>query len=457
MEAVSVQPHSFSADTTWADSWFKAFPTDLRFNKVIYHQYLPLNTLANVESVLFTIPMWSSGSYILLDKALMSVRFHVENGAGAAIVAGKKASLTNNILHTLFGDIKMSMNDQPIFPTSSNSHYKAYMHNLLNFSEDCKSSWLQSQGWYTDQPGFFNDINGSNSGWEERQMLFTSMSKASTPVKSYNKKTIHLVGPFLSDFNDGQQVVNGVSLKFEFTLNKNSIIFMAENGADARVVIESMELYVPSAELNVDIHLKVEKLLHTKPYEISFRRKEIQVFQIPLNSSIFLTDNLWLNKTLPSRLFLQFVKTSAFLGAYTENCFEFVRDVLIDETTPANNCSIKSCELYINGSLADGLPSSEIFDFFRLNETLQMNNSSQSNHISIKDFKGGNCIFGFDLTTSHNATLGLVTPATRRGNLRLQIVFTKATPIAVTGLMFAESPSVISIDQNRRVTMNYLS
>lgn len=455
MESVSIQPSTFSAETTWADSWFRDLPTDLRFQKVVYHTYLPMNSLKNADSILFSVPMWSSGSYFMLDKALINIRLHVEGPAEGSVVAtDSKAGFTNNIMHTLFEDVKFSMNDQNIFPNSGNAHYKAYLHNLLNFPEDCKSSSLQSQGWYGDTTGFMNTMGSTNSGWILRQALFSSL-KASK--REYNNNTIQFVGPFLSDFSEAQQVVNGVGLKFEFSLNKNSRIFMADAVAAPRVVVESMELLIPSAELSSDMHLKVERLLNSKSFDISYRRKEIQIFQIPASSSIYLTDNLWLNKTLPSRLFIQFVKTTAYLGNYAQNCFEFVRDIHIDSVDKTNNCSISCCDLFINGSLADGLASSEMMDFYRFNETLQLNDSPFSNHLSLADYNKGNCIFGFDLTTSHNATLGLVVPATRKGNLRLSIGFSIPTTETLTGILFTESPSVISIDKSRRVSVNYLS
>ena len=53
----------------------------------------------------------------------------------------------NNILHSLFSSVNVKLNNADVNPNSDYYPYKAYVANLLSYSDTAKSSWMQTFGW----------------------------------------------------------------------------------------------------------------------------------------------------------------------------------------------------------------------------------------------------------------------------------------------------------------------
>ena len=63
-------------------------------------------------------------------------------------------SVTNNVLHSIFESVRLTINDMPISVSPNNYPYKAYIANALTYSSVVKGAQLACQGWYSDISNF---------------------------------------------------------------------------------------------------------------------------------------------------------------------------------------------------------------------------------------------------------------------------------------------------------------
>ena len=138
--------------------------TDLRFNKTRYHEYKPIGPLDNASIVNFKLPSWASSSVYLLNEALMAVKVKIVKKDGTALDDNFECSCINNVVGSVFSDMKMYFNGVMITSISQNYHYKAIFENILNFGDEVKTSWLQTSGFYTDT---FNAMDAVKGGTNE--------------------------------------------------------------------------------------------------------------------------------------------------------------------------------------------------------------------------------------------------------------------------------------------------
>jgi hypothetical protein len=59
----------------------------------------------------------------------------------------------NNLLHSLFSSLSVSLNGKAVTLHVTNYHYKAYLENLLNYGSNASGTHLISNLWYLDSSG----------------------------------------------------------------------------------------------------------------------------------------------------------------------------------------------------------------------------------------------------------------------------------------------------------------
>lgn len=65
----------------------------------------------------------------------------------------------NNVLHSLFNQIQVYLNNTPVENTNDTYLYKAYLENLLCYGTESKNTFLRNEGWYKDTAGQFATNN----------------------------------------------------------------------------------------------------------------------------------------------------------------------------------------------------------------------------------------------------------------------------------------------------------
>ena len=135
-------------------------------------EHYPLSSLNNPAPIEFVIPAqtekWTdiNQSYLYLKLKV------VKSGNDGPLEAGTLTSTVNNFFHSLFSSIDLYLNNKLVTNSAGMYPYRAYIENLLSYSEDSKSTHLRAlEMWYPDTPGHMQDhtADDSNEGWKSRQ------------------------------------------------------------------------------------------------------------------------------------------------------------------------------------------------------------------------------------------------------------------------------------------------
>ena len=102
-------------------------------------------------------------TYTDLSKSKLFLKVRILKADGSRLGEASKVSPVNLFLHALFKQVDVYFNRTLVSSSGDMYPIKAYLKTLFNTSSDEKSTVLQSQLYYRDTPGFF-DETAPNSG-----------------------------------------------------------------------------------------------------------------------------------------------------------------------------------------------------------------------------------------------------------------------------------------------------
>ena len=113
-----------------------------------------------------------SDYYIDLNSVRLLLRVKLVKTDGSDIESAEPNTVgcVNNLLHSMFSSLSISINGKPITLHETSYHYKAYLEKLLNYGSDASSTHLVSSFWYLDSSGELKD----NSGFVKRLHYLSS-------------------------------------------------------------------------------------------------------------------------------------------------------------------------------------------------------------------------------------------------------------------------------------------
>jgi hypothetical protein len=115
-----------------------------------------------------------SDYYIDLNsvRILLRIKLVKTDGSDIENTTPITVGCVNNLLHSMFSSISISLNGKPVTLHETNYHYKAYIEKLLNYGSDASITHLISSFWYLDSPGELKE----NTGYAKRQITSSMVS-----------------------------------------------------------------------------------------------------------------------------------------------------------------------------------------------------------------------------------------------------------------------------------------
>jgi len=420
---------------TSALNFFNVPPTNTSVSSSEVRQILTLNPINDRP---FHFKIHSSTSYLDLSKTYifteMRIRKLDKDGNWGNIDDNEEVGVINMIGATFIKNIKISINGREIYDSNSLYAYKAYLDALLSYPISVKDSQLQAAGYFLDSDS--HEDSTGNQGYISRKGLFAS------------NNIVQFIAKIDSDlFNQELYLINNTEVDIEITPNDDSFVIIAPSAEPSKkykLEIMQCKLYIKTLELMDGLALDVAKKLDTNIAKYAVRKSIIK--------SIFITEgrtelnvNLFADQ-VPRRIIIGIVSNAAFIGSKTLSPFMFKPFDIREITITANGHNYPAVPYDLNFS-----KNCYVRAFHDLNETLGMTNTTESNGISLHNFKNSCCLFGFNLTNSmeDNACFDLI----KNGTTILNIKFSKAVPAGGLALIaLAEVDSMFMIDRNRTIS-----
>lgn len=418
-------------------------PTQTSIESGQWVHYKPLSSISDDSPLEFVV---SSGGdeYIDLSHTLLHLTVKVCREDSTNLDdTDKKIAPVNNLLHSLFSQVDVYLNQKLISPPNNTYAYKAYIETLLNYGPAAKGSHLTTGLWYADMGGKMNSTDAnSNPGFEKRRKFAS------------NSKDIDLIGHMHCDiFNQEKFLISGVEMRMKLVKSRNSFVLHGESGAKGKVVIKDASLFVRRVKINPSVMLAHARALEVSTAKYPITRTEIKVMTIPAGVLSKSLDNIFLGQ-LPKRCIIGFVSNKAFNGDFETNPFDF------------QNYKMNYLALYIDGSQIPAKPLQPDFTggsktFVSAYHTLFSGTGihflNEGNDIARGKYADGFCLTAFDLTPDLSASSSTHWNMIRNGSLRIEVRFHEAVDETINCLVYAEFDNIIEVDKNRNVIVDYSS
>ena len=325
MESQLAEAGTFPAQV-YAESFFASLPTDARFLQCTFQKFMPSSSIDG-KTIEFNLDRYDAANVYLIQDTNVEVTISITNSDGTLPIKEKFVGLTNNILHSIFESVRLTINDKPISVSPNNYPYKAYISNCLTYSTFVKSAQLGCQGWYSDTSAHMGPTD-DNIGWTERANLF---KVDYNPNGAFKKNGTTLIGRLFHDLVSCETgLPPNTKVKFELDRSDDAFVFMTIDTDNEKYKLKllNIALLVPVAQLSSQVFQEINTILtkknEPKAVGIHYRRIEVRPISLPRNKEEYNSDGLFTDSDLPCKIVICFVKTASKVGDYHTNPFEFV-------------------------------------------------------------------------------------------------------------------------------------
>ena len=420
---------------------FTVPPTQTSIQEASWVEYQPISSIQTRAPIEFDVT-GTGEDYIDCANILLYVRAKITKANGDPLTADSTAAPVNQLLHSMFAQVDISLNGTLISSSTNTYAYRAILETLLSYGEDAKKSQLTCELFYKDDAGRMDStLTEATGGNEPNKGLQTRRTFVA------ESREFDMIGRIHGDiFFQERYMLNGVGMKLKLVRSKDAFCLMGAAGAKLQITHAS--LFVRKVKLSPSVFLAHAKALENSTAKYPIKRAVCKAFAIPQNYRDVTYEKL-VSGQLPTRLVVGLVDNTAFNGSRDHNPFNF------------QHYSLSEISVYLDGQQQHTLkpiqPNFEAKQYVRAYQSLFSGtckvNRDEGNQISRDDFDKGYGLYAFDLTAdlAEDDHFNLV----RQGNLRLALKFAEALPNPVTVIAFAEFDNVIELDRDRNVLLDF--
>lgn len=351
----------------------------------------------------------------------------------------------NNFHSSRFRALDVHLNGRLITPSDNLYPYRAYLETLLTHRPDVAKNQLQLQMFYQDE-------GGNAERWDETRrdplLLGTSNNKGAVARFRRTKfsRTFETMGRLHFGLANQEKLLPpNTELRFKLTRAENKFCLMARGeDREYRVRIDKALLYVQLKKVANHVQLAHEEAYLKFNAKYPIINSEIRHFAKPQGLSELGEDNILTNSTLPSKVVVGIVHTTAFSGNNTRNPFCFLPVNVKEITLKINSQPLPFERIQVD--FANGCYSQGLFTLLQGTRRL---NSDKGFQINYSNYAFGNTLYAFDVTQDGGECDAF--NLQKEGNLSLDITLTEPTNHPVTLIVYMEMLKMIEIDRSRNI------
>ena len=425
-------------------------PVQTSIEKTYIEQIRPINQLNTGGHIEFLINN-GLNEYVKLKETTLFVSFRVKlaksDGSAVATADWTKVSVVNNLLHSLWSQIDLTIGDSQTTLALQTYPYRAYFETILGSTEWSRNSHLQSGLFCLDK--FGTDTNNPHAD----RMKYINNKAADTTTPTNTGRICEIEGKLHLDmFFQHRALVGGTKMKLKLVPNRPEFYFMtSDDKLIPKLFFEDIHLNIMKCKASEEIIMAHIQALNVNPVKYILNRAEVRSFTIDKGASSRSLENV-INGQLPRRVYLAFVSNEAYSGSLTKNPYFF------------HHYHINSISCFINGEqfprkaytpdFDNDKYMREFIELFRVSE--QLDNDARM-VVNRDNYKAGYSMFAFnlspDLSQGYNSAGYVNVP--KEGVLRFEIHFSQALDTIVNALIYCEFDNLLSIGQDRNAFTDY--
>lgn len=418
---------------------FELPPTQTTIENSQWIHYKPFSSLTDSGPLEFIVP-GHGDEYIDLSHTMLNIKVELtENDNASAEAKAHHPGVVNNLMHSLFSQVDVSLNQKLVSPSNNGYGYRAYIENLLNYNNEAKKSHLTSVLWFKDLAGKMDDLTDANTGLKTRKKYVRK------------SKTTDLLGHLHCDiFNQEKFLLNGVEMKVRMVRARENFYIMSQHGSAFRLRITDASLIVRRVKISPGILLAHAKALAKTTAKYPLTRVEVKSMSLHSGIHAETLDNVILGQ-LPKRIILGFVNNKAYNGDYELNPFNF------------QHFNINFLSLYLDGVQIPSRPLQPDFSdsnlyidaYHTLYSGTGIHFLNEGNNISREEYPAGYCLFAFDLTPDLSSNSPSHWNLVRHGSIRIEVRFAQPLTESTNCIIYSEFDNCLEIDASRQVNIDF--
>lgn len=420
---------------------FAVPPTQTSIESGVWVEYNPISSITDGIPIEFAVT-GSGQDYVDLANTQIFVRAQILRANNAVIDNTDHVAPINLLMHSLFSEVDIKLNDTLVSSTNNTYAYRAYLETLLSYGPAAKQSQLTSSMYYKDVAGHMEELNphnvhAANTGLVKRHSFFE------------DGQMVDMIGCLHSDlFFQDKYLPSDVNIRIRLVRNKDAFCLLSNvNGATFKIRINDCKLLVRKVKLSPSVFVAHAKALEQGNAKYPIRRVVCKTFTVPRGNMDFSQENLFAGQ-LPTRLVIGCVDNDSFNGAYDKNPFNF------------KHYNLSQIKVYLDGQqqhikpLEPNFPNNQyIAAYMSLFTGTGKQMKDEGNDLDRTDYPGGYTLYAFDLTPDL-AELDHFN-LSREGSVRVDLRFANALANTINVLAYAEFENVIEIDRNKNVLFDY--
>lgn len=222
---------------------------------------------------------------------------------------------TNSFMQTLFTQLNLILNGTNVSISDGHYAHKAFLENLLSFSNETKRTELLSELYYPDEANMHSD--GESHSYRVR-------------AKFMQKGIIELFGNLHHEMSSSDKYLpSNVPICLQLYRNRPENSLLVTGTLDTGVLeseyainIQVAKLFVRRIKVHPSVLLAVEEKLKKTPALFPITRSEMKVYSMPTEHyQNFQLNSIYLG-VLPRRIFVFFVDTKQ-IDALRRSAYEF--------------------------------------------------------------------------------------------------------------------------------------
>ncbi len=400
-------------------------------HKGVYVDVFPLSQHLNTGIIEFEIH--GGSEYIDLNDTMLCVNASVVNADGTAIATETEAAFINAPLYTMFSDVSVYFNDRKVSGGDQLYPYKSLITLLLSYSKGTLKQQIASCGFAMDDAtrmdATTNTAHGTRKAWN-------------------NGRTY--MGRLLSDvFQQQRYLLNGVTIRIKLHTASSEFALMCHTvTAKPKFIINGAYLSIRRVQVAPGVQLEHERSLNYSNAIYPYTQKMIHPLTITKGMQQVIKENLY-NGALPKMLIISMVSSSAYVGSYVKNPFNFqhFNACLVSLKKDGEDVPFRAYEPVYDSK-------SYHREYMNIFTSFNLQGRDDNLSFSYDDFSGGYCFYVFNLTPDQSTTTSVAQQLAENSNVRFEIKFKESLAEDVTILIMGIFDGVVEIDAARNCTVS---
>ena len=407
-----------------------------------YAEYHPISALTESSSPIEFV-VGGSNDYIDLSNTILKIKCKITQADGTATDHTQHhVGPINNLLHSLFSEVEVRLNDVMVSSNDSTYSQRAYMETLLTYGGEAKSTHLRMAMFVKDEAAKMDNANGhadgANAGLKARTALMD------------NSAVVDLMGRLHCDiFFQDRFLLSDVSMRIKLIRNKDAFVLMSSHvNPTFKMRILEATLLVRKAKISPSVQMAHNRALERDTAKYPIKRIQCKTYTIPRGVLSHTQENV-ISGQLPNRLIIALVDNEAWNGSWTRSPYRYRQHGLrhVKVFLDGQSQLIRPIEVdYATNNYVEGYASiyAATGKLFR----------DESCNITHAEYPNGYSIYAFDLSPDYSGDCDHY-QLSRDSNVRIDLLFGEATPNTINALIYIESDGLIQINRNRQVLFDY--